>query len=73
MHANKSKSIYIGDMASDIITAQLADIASCGVAGGVGTYVNLKEAGPNYLFESVEEIERTLKLKFDASSSYERI
>ncbi len=63
MRAKKERSIYIGDMASDVITAQLAGITSCGVAGGVGTYVNLKEAGPDYLFESVEELARTIKTK----------
>jgi pyrophosphatase PpaX len=61
LHAKKSRSIYIGDMATDAITAKLAGISSCGVAGGVDSYARLKEGEPDYLFDSIEDFAKALK------------
>lgn len=52
----KSRTIYIGDMASDIITAKFAGIASCGVADGFDPYGLLKEAGADHTFRSLSEL-----------------
>jgi phosphoglycolate phosphatase len=50
------KTIYIGDMPADIMTAKFAGVVSCGLGDGLGTYVSLKEAGPDYLFKDIQAL-----------------
>ncbi len=56
----KSRCIYIGDMASDILTARLAGISSCCVADGFGRYEELKRGRPSYLFSSLSSLSNAL-------------
>lgn len=56
----RSKVIVIGDSIDDIIAAKLANVASCGVAGGLDSYGRLHEMKPEYMFDSIEEMERSI-------------
>lgn len=49
----KKKTIYIGDMPSDIMTAKFAGISSCGVGDGLSPLNLLKEVKPDYLFKDI--------------------
>ncbi|MCL4379786.1 MAG: HAD hydrolase-like protein [Candidatus Marsarchaeota archaeon] len=60
MHSRKSKSIYIGDMVSDVEAAKYAGISSCAIAKGFSTYAQLDGARPTYLFRSMESFEKAL-------------
>lgn len=57
----RSKTIVIGDSIDDIIAAKLANVASCGVAGGLDSYGRLHEMRPEYMFNSIEEIEHSIR------------
>jgi HAD superfamily hydrolase (TIGR01549 family) len=57
----KSKCLYIGDMATDVLTAKLAGVDSCAVADGIGSFETLSAAGPNYLFTKMEAFLQALK------------
>jgi HAD superfamily hydrolase (TIGR01509 family) len=48
------RSLYIGDMPSDIMTAKFAGMASCGLGDGLSSYSSLKESGPDYLFRNIQ-------------------
>ncbi len=48
----KKRTVYVGDMPSDILTAKFAQIHSCGLADGLAPYEMLKEASPDYLFRN---------------------
>ncbi len=50
---SKKNCIYIGDMASDILTARFAGVSSCGVCNGVDSRDVLKKMDPNYLFSDL--------------------
>ncbi len=50
----KERSVYVGDMASDIFTAKFAGIRSCGVGGGMNSIAALKGAKPDFIFDSLE-------------------
>jgi HAD superfamily hydrolase (TIGR01509 family) len=56
-----SRCVYIGDMVDDIITAKLAHVSSCGVAGGFDSYHRLGSIHPDYLFKSLADMNRSLK------------
>lgn len=60
LRTSRNRCIYIGDMASDILTAKFAGVASCGIAGGVDLYSRLRSAEPDYLFESLEQFYRSI-------------
>ncbi len=53
MRTGKGKSIYIGDMATDVFTAKFAGISSCAVTDGLNPYDVVKEAKPDYIFGSI--------------------
>lgn len=53
--------LYIGDMASDVMTAKFAAMDSCAVAGGLEVYRELKEAKPTYLFRNTFELYKDLE------------
>lgn len=54
--ADPKKTVYIGDMVDDIITAKLAKVKSCAVANGFDSYHELRSAKPDYIFRSIEEL-----------------
>ncbi len=56
----KERSIYIGDMASDIMTSRFAGISVASVSNGVDPYALLKEIRPDYLFRNLGELSRSL-------------
>jgi pyrophosphatase PpaX len=55
-----NRCIYAGDMVDDIVTAKLAKVSSCGIADGFDSYHTLKSINPDYLFRSIEEMDRAL-------------
>ncbi len=62
MHVPISKSIYIGDMAVDILTAKFAKMSSCAVGDGLGTTQSIKKAKPDFFFENLEAMKKELKI-----------
>ncbi|MCL5419321.1 MAG: HAD family hydrolase [Candidatus Marsarchaeota archaeon] len=56
----KGRTIYIGDMASDILTARFAGIKIACVGNGVDPYSLLKEVGPDYLYRNLVQLRHAL-------------
>ncbi|MEM3839175.1 MAG: HAD-IA family hydrolase [Candidatus Micrarchaeaceae archaeon] len=56
----RPKAIYIGDMASDILTAKLANMDACSVCNGIDPYRLLKELRPKYLVSNLREMKSLL-------------
>ncbi len=54
--AKKDRTIYIGDMSSDIMTARFAGVRACAVCDGVQPYEVLSRAKPDYIFQSLTEM-----------------
>ncbi len=52
----RSRSLYVGDMASDILTARFAKMDICSVGNGVESYRLLKELHPEYIFKDLVEM-----------------
>ena len=52
----KEESIYIGDMASDILTARFAGISSCAISGGLDPLKFLEIEKPDYLIHGFDEM-----------------
>jgi HAD superfamily hydrolase (TIGR01549 family) len=59
--ADKKRTLYIGDMASDMLTAQFAGIDGCGVADGLDTYEGLKASNAKYVFRDLDELMKALQ------------
>ncbi len=57
----KEKSLYVGDMATDVLTAKLAGVDSCAVSDGIDSHSALKEAKPTYEFETLSAFFRTIE------------
>jgi FMN phosphatase YigB (HAD superfamily) len=57
----RGRSIYIGDMVSDMLTAKFAGMGSCAVSDGVDSEALLKDAKPTYLFRNLCEFSEALK------------
>ncbi len=53
--------LYIGDMVDDIISAKLAHVHSCGVAGGFDSYHRLNSIHPDSLFNGIEDMYRKIR------------
>ena len=53
--------LYIGDMASDVMTARFAGMDSCAVGGGLDPYPVIMEAKPTYIFRNTFELYKDLK------------
>ncbi len=51
----KKRAIYIGDMATDALTAKFAGIDSCIIPSGIDTPERIRDAKPNYSFTSIAE------------------
>ncbi len=60
LKASKSRTLYIGDMADDVIMAKYAKVASCAIAAGFDSYGKLKASKPDYIFTSMEEFKKAL-------------
>ncbi|HUY69990.1 MAG TPA: HAD-IA family hydrolase [Candidatus Baltobacteraceae bacterium] len=54
------RSVYIGDMVDDVISAKLAHVASCAIADGFDSYHRLKGMKPDYIFKTIEAFEKAL-------------
>lgn len=50
---SRKRTLYIGNAASDILTAQFAGVDSCGIADGIETYEGLKAARAKYVFRDL--------------------
>jgi HAD superfamily hydrolase (TIGR01549 family) len=60
MKVKPERAVYIGDMVDDMITAKLIHVKSCAVANGFDSYHKLKSIHPDYIFRSIEELNRSL-------------
>jgi HAD superfamily hydrolase (TIGR01549 family) len=63
LKAKKARTIYIGDMASDIMAAKFAGVSSCGVGGGLDTLPIIKSVNPDFVFPSLEHFYKALSGK----------
>ncbi len=57
----KNKCLYIGDMASDVLTARLAGIDSCVIADGIDSYDMLKGVGAEHIFRNLQDFLRAIR------------
>ncbi len=62
-----SECLYVGDMASDVMTAKFAGMDSCAVGGGLDPYSELKEANPTYLFKNTFELYKDLEKAMESN------
>ncbi|MDE1856594.1 MAG: HAD family hydrolase [Candidatus Micrarchaeota archaeon] len=58
--ADKRKTVYVGDMVTDIITADLAKIDSCAIADGFDSFAKLRASKPTHIFRSMEDMYKSL-------------
>lgn len=56
----KSRCLYIGDMADDILTAKNAGIDSCAISAGFDSYEVLLSEKPTYIFRNMREFKNAL-------------
>lgn len=49
----RKKTLYVGDMPSDVMTAKFAGMDSCALGDGIAPYSSFKEVKPNYLFRNI--------------------
>ncbi len=59
--AKKSKTVYVGDMVSDIFASRFAGVNSCIVADGLDPLPLIKKGKPDYLFSSTESLLNSIK------------
>ena len=59
----KTKTVYIGDMASDIYASRFAGVKACAVADGLDPMGLLREMKPDYIFESTYSMFKALGSK----------
>jgi HAD superfamily hydrolase (TIGR01509 family) len=57
----KGRTMYVGDMASDIMTAKFAGMKSCGICGGMDPCRVVRAAKPDMVFRSMAEFAKSLK------------
>ena len=60
MKTQAGDTVYIGDTADDMLAARLAKVSACAVCCGFHSRARLKSMGPNYIFQSIEELYRNL-------------
>lgn len=58
---SRKEAVYIGDMAIDVVTARLAGIASCAIAGGLSSREAIESERPTYLFNNLSELLKALQ------------
>lgn len=58
--AKGGKALYVGDMASDVLTARFARMDVCAIGNGVDPYRLLKELHPNYIFRNLVELRNSM-------------
>ncbi|MCL4389019.1 MAG: HAD family hydrolase [Candidatus Marsarchaeota archaeon] len=61
LNSRKERTIYIGDMASDIETARYAGVASCAISRGFDSKYHIERYNPDYMFSSMEELYKAIK------------
>ena len=61
LNSKKGKTLYIGDMASDIEAARYAGITACAIPRGFDSKTHLERYRPNYMFSSMEELYKIVK------------
>ena len=59
----RKRTLYIGDAASDILTAEFAGVDGCGVADGIETYEGLKAARAKYVFRDLDSFLEAVQKK----------
>jgi HAD superfamily hydrolase (TIGR01549 family) len=59
--ANKKSCVYIGDMVTDVLTAKLAGISSCGVSDGFDSTSLLSSSKPDYIYDSLNNMLEDMK------------
>ncbi len=60
LKSDKKNTIYVGDSADDVDSARFAGVKSCAVANGFDSRDNLLRHKPDFIFESMEELYRSL-------------
>lgn len=60
LKAKPGRTIYIGDMVDDILTARLARVSPCAISDGFDSHHTLKSARPDHIFRSIEELLKAL-------------
>jgi phosphoglycolate phosphatase-like HAD superfamily hydrolase len=60
LKSKRKRTIYIGDMVSDVEAAKYAGIGSCAIASGFDSFERLEGASPDYIFGSMEAFEKAL-------------
>ncbi len=61
LHVERERSIYIGDMSVDIMTAKFAGMGSCAIADGFQSYRDLEKVKPDYIFRNLGEFLSEIK------------
>ena len=56
MKVKPSRTLFVGDMIDDILTADLAKVDSCAISDGFDSHAKLESARPKHIFRSVEQI-----------------
>ncbi|MEM3781847.1 MAG: HAD-IA family hydrolase [Candidatus Micrarchaeaceae archaeon] len=60
LKANKKRSVYVGDMNIDVITARLAGVDSCAISDGLSSFESLKKEKPTYLLRNLSALMKSL-------------
>lgn len=58
---SKSRCLYVGDMATDVLTARFAGIDCCAIYSGVDSYERIMKVKPKYAFKDLPAFMRGLK------------
>jgi FMN phosphatase YigB (HAD superfamily) len=53
--ASRKRTLYIGDMTSDILAAKFAHVDSCAVSDGIDLHAQLADSKPTYCFKTLRE------------------
>lgn len=70
MNGNTSNSIMIGDGINDILCARNANVASIGVSWGDLKKSELVKIGPDYIVDTIKELEEAIYDKFNENGSW---
>jgi phosphoglycolate phosphatase-like HAD superfamily hydrolase len=61
LKARKDRTLYIGDMTSDILAAKFAEVDSCAVSDGIDLHAQLMDARPSYVYKTLRDFMDALK------------
>jgi phosphoglycolate phosphatase-like HAD superfamily hydrolase len=62
-NATKVRTLYVGDMTSDILAAKFAKVDSCAVSDGIDLHAQLADARPTYCFKTLREFLNAVEKK----------